>query len=157
MNADPEVMRFFPRLLTRRQSDQMLDRIRRGFRERGFGLSAVSVTSGPRFIGFVGLSVPTFEAAFLPCVEIGWRLVRTAWGNGYATEAAREALRFGFEDLGLKEVVSFTTVSNVASRRVMERLGMERDVAGDFAHPRVPVGDPLRTHVLYRLSRTEIR
>jgi ribosomal-protein-alanine N-acetyltransferase len=98
------------------------------------------------------LAVPAFEAAFTPCVEVGWRLARPAWSQGYATEGARAALRFGFDVAGLDEIVSFTTVENARSRAVMARLGMTRDPADDFEHPRLPVGDPLRPHVLYRLA-----
>ena len=105
------------------------------------------------FVGFVGLSVPTFEAHFTPCVEVGWRLARAHWGRGYATEAAGAALTFGFSDVGLDEVVSFTVPHNRPSRRVMQRLGMRRDPAEDFEHPSLPEGHPLRRHVLYRLHR----
>jgi ribosomal-protein-alanine N-acetyltransferase len=153
MNADRAVMEFMPGLRTTAESEAMVDRIERHFTQHGFGLWAVEVLGGPRFIGFVGLSVPSFEASFTPCVEIGWRLARDAWGHGYATEAAREALRFGFEEAQLQEIVSFTVPANVRSRQVMERLGMVRDPKDDFDHPRLPEGHPLRRHVLYRLSR----
>ena len=105
------------------------------------------------FIGFIGLSIPQFEAHFTPCVEIGWRLARAEWGKGYASEGARAALAFGFERLGLAEIVSFTAVSNLRSRRVMERIGMQRRAAEDFDHPNLPEGHPLRRHVLYRIAR----
>jgi ribosomal-protein-alanine N-acetyltransferase len=154
MTADKAVMEFMPKLLSTAESEAMVDRIERHFTQHGFGLWAVEVLGGPRFIGFVGLSVPSFEAPFTPCVEIGWRLSREAWGHGYATEAAQEALRFGFEEAQLQEIVSFTVPANVRSRRVMERLGMVRDPQEDFDHPRLPEGHPLRRHVLYRLSRT---
>ena len=151
LNADPEAMRFFPSALTREQSDALATLARTMLSERGWGLWAVEVVDGAPFVGFVGLNVPTFEAPFLPAVEIGWRLGREHWGHGYATEGARAAARFGFEELGLDEIVSFTSVVNERSRRVMERLGMTHDPAGDFDHPRVPKG-PLRRHVLYRLK-----
>jgi RimJ/RimL family protein N-acetyltransferase len=106
------------------------------------------------FIGFAGLAVPRFTAAFTPCVEIGWRLAVEHWGKGYATEAARLALAYGFETAGLAEIVSFTTVANLRSRAVMERLGMHRDPADDFDHPSLPDGHPLRRHVLYRIGST---
>lgn len=118
---------------------------------RGWGLWAVEVKDGPQFIGFVGLNEVDFEAHFTPAVEVGWRLARQHWGNGYATEAARAAVDFAFQELALQEIVSMTTVANERSRRVMGRLGMVRDPADDFDHPRVPAG-PLRRHVLYRLS-----
>jgi RimJ/RimL family protein N-acetyltransferase len=152
MNADPVVMEHFPAVLTRRQSDELVEKIEAGFEANGFGLWALEVRESGEFIGFAGLSVPGFEAHFTPAVEVGWRLARSAWGSGYATEAARAALRFGFEEAGLEEVVSFTTVDNDRSRAVMERLGMSRDPGDDFDHPGLPVGHPQRPHVLYRLA-----
>lgn len=158
INADPEVMEFFPSTLGRHESDALADRIQSGLTERGWGLWAVEVKSGlaneqsGEFIGYVGLSIPRFEAHFTPCVEIGWRLARSAWGHGFATEAARGAIRFGFENLHLDEIVSFTASINDRSRRVMRRLGMTHDSAGDFDHPSLPQGDRLSRHVLFRLS-----
>ena len=152
LNADPEVMEFLPNVLTRQESDAFAARIRAHFAARGYGLWAVEVVGGASFVGFVGLSHPTFDAPFMPCVEIGWRLARKYWGNGYATEAALGALAFGFCELGLHEVVSFTVAANVKSRRVMERIGMVRDPMDDFEHPSLLEGDPLRRHVLYRRS-----
>ena len=152
MGADPAVMEYFPALLSRAQSDAMIDALEAHFDARGFGLWALELAQTGEFLGFTGLAVPRFEAHFMPAVEIGWRLARPAWGHGYATEAARRALRFAFEEAGLAEVVSFTTVANLRSRAVMERIGMTRDPDGDFDHPRVPAGSPLRPHVLYRLS-----
>ena len=148
MNADARVMEHFPTPLTREPSDALADRIERGFEERGFGLWALDLDG--RFVGFAGLSVPAFDASFLPAVEIGWRLVADAWGRGLATEAARAALADGVARVGLPEVVSFTAVANVRSERVMQRLGMQPD--GTFEHPNVPEGSPLRRHVLYRLA-----
>ncbi|HSF98396.1 MAG TPA: GNAT family N-acetyltransferase [Ornithinibacter sp.] len=153
LNADPEVMRYFPAPLDRGQSDAMVDRMHDLIEERGWGLWAVERRDTGAFVGFTGLAVPRHPLPFLPCVEVGWRLARQAWGRGFATEAAREALRVGFDDLGLAEVVSFTAVSNTPSRAVMERLGMVRDMAEDFDHPALAVGDPLRRHVLYRTVR----
>ena len=103
-------------------------------------------------MGFVGLTVPSFEASFTPCVEVGWRLARAHWGKGYATEAAREALRIGFALHNLSEIVSFTVPQNVRSQAVMQKLGMRHDPADDFEHPRLPKGHRLRSHVLYRMS-----
>ena len=153
LNADPEVTRFLHGVLSRADSDRLAARIRAHFTERGFGLWAVEVPGKADFVGFVGLSVPRFEAHFTPCVEVGWRLARAHWGRGYATEGARAALAFGFESAGLAEIVSFTACANERSRAVMERLGMETDPADDFDHPSLPEGHPLRAHVLYRLSR----
>lgn len=157
LNADPEVMRHFPAVQTAEESDALVARCREGFAMHGFGYFTVRRREDGAFVGFVGLGVPSFDAPFMPCVEIGWRLVAAAWGRGYATEAAREALRFGFEEHGLAEIVSFTAVVNQPSRRVMERLGMRRDPSEDFAHPRVPLGHRLERHVLYRLSREASR
>lgn len=150
LNADPEVMRYFPAPLTRAESDALVERAARHFDEHGFGPWAVEVIGGPPFIGFVGLSNVAFAAPFTPAVEAGWRLRREAWGRGYAAEAAAAALEYGFGALGLAEIVSFTVPANLRSRRVMERVGMRRDAGGDFDHPRLPPGDPLRRHVLYR-------
>jgi ribosomal-protein-alanine N-acetyltransferase len=155
LNADPEVMRHFLRPLGRAESDALVDRIEARFEERGYGLWAVERREDGAFLGFTGLAYHSFEAHFTPCVEIGWRLDRFAWGNGYATEAAREAMRFGFEDATLDEIVSFTSKGNAASMKVMERLGMHRDPADDFDYPNVPIGHPLRRHVLYRLTSQE--
>jgi RimJ/RimL family protein N-acetyltransferase len=150
LNDDPEVMRYFPRTQTRAESFTLIERQRALIAKQGWGLWAVDAPDG--FIGFVGLSEPRFEAHFTPAVEVGWRLAKHAWGRGYATEAARAALAFGFGELGLDEIVSFTAVQNTPSRRVMERLGMTHDAAGDFDHPALAEGDPLRRHVLYRLA-----
>lgn len=152
INADPQVMEYFPAPLTRRQSDELVDSIEAGFERHRFGLWAVEVRQSAELIGFTGLAVPSFEAHFTPAVEAGWRLARSAWGCGYATEAARAALAFGFVQRDLSEIVSFTSVDNRRSRAVMERLGMTRDAADDFDHPGIEPGDPLRRHVLYRIG-----
>ena len=152
LNADPNVMEFLPALLTREQSDEMAARIRTHFQERGFGLWAVEVRGGAKFIGFVGLTVPRFEAHFTPCVEVGWRLAAEHWGQGYAPEAARAALEYGFRELKLTEIVSITVPHNLKSRRVMEKIGLRHDPTGDFLHPLLSDGHPLQQHVLYRLS-----
>ena len=155
LSNDPEVMRHFPSMPSREQVEEMVQRHRDNLAAGRPGLYAVHVKASGAFIGFVGLAVPSFEAAFMPCVEIGWRLKRSAWGQGYATEAARACLVHGFETLGLSEVVSFTTVLNEPSQAVMRRLGMHTDPAEDFDHPRVPEGHPVRRHVLYRLTADE--
>ena len=152
INADPVVMEHFPRTQTREESDLGVDGILAHFDRHGFGLWAVEVSGVSPFIGFVGLSVPGFEAHFTPAVEVGWRLAPSAWGNGYATEGALASLRFGFDVVGLEEIVSFTTTTNERSQRVMQRIGMTRDPADDWDNPRVPEG-PLRRHVLYRIRR----
>jgi RimJ/RimL family protein N-acetyltransferase len=155
LNADPQVMEHFPSLLTRDESDRYVERIRDHFARHGFGLWAVEVPGTAPFVGYVGLAVPRFEASFTPCVEIGWRLAREHWGRGYAPEAARAALHFGFERAGLDEIVSFTVPANLKSRRVMEKIGMRHDPADDFDHPSLPEGHRLRRHVLYRIGREE--
>ena len=143
LNADPVVMEHFPSTMTREESDAFADYNIATIAERGWGLWAVDPGTG--FIGFVGLNEPRFR----PGVEIGWRLARDAWGHGYATEAARAVLAFAFDELGLDEVISFTSTTNVRSQRVMERIGMTHDPADDFDHPNV-ADERLRRHVLYR-------
>ena len=140
------------RLLSRRRPGYRRGPSRTPHRRRhcGFGLWAVEVSGGSPFIGFVGLHRVPFEAPFTPAVEIGWRIARGHWGHGYATQAATEAVRYGLEQVGLDEIVSFTTPDNVRSWKVMERLGMIRDPTSDFEHPNVPIGHRLRSHVLYR-------
>ena len=155
LNADPEVMEHFPSVLSREESDAAAERIVAHFERRGFGLWAVEAPGVVDFAGFIGLAVPRFEAHFTPCVEIGWRLARPRWGNGYAAEGARAALGYGFETLLLDEIVSFTMPANGRSRGVMERIGMRHDGDDDFDHPSLPEGHPLRRHVLYRLTRAE--
>ena len=144
-------MRFFPDRLTRAQSDEFATRIRATIDRQGWDLWAVEVAEGPSFIGFVGLSRPRFRAHFTPAVEVGWRLARSYWGNGYATEAASAAVSFGFEELRLEEIVSFTSAINERSIGVMRRIGMTHNPVDDFDHPDVRYGR-LRRHVLYRIS-----
>jgi len=151
LNADPRVMEYFPSTLSREQSDEHAAQIRAAMDEHGFGLWAVEVPGVSSFIGFVGLSIPRFEAPFMPCVEIGWRIAHEQWDRGYATEGARAALDVAFGELALPEVVSFTSITNDRSRRVMERVGMQRNEGEDFDHPQLPEGHPLRRHVLYRI------
>lgn len=152
MNADPAVAEFLGCPLTRAESDAFVERIRQGWATKGYGLWAVeAVDAGGDFVGYVGLWDALFEAPFTPAVEVGWRLARPAWGHGYATEGARAALAWGFEVAKLPEILTFTAAVNARSRAVMERLGMTHDPAEDFDHPRVPEGDVLRRHVVYRL------
>jgi RimJ/RimL family protein N-acetyltransferase len=154
INADPRVMDFMPAVLSRDESDRMAERIDAHFREHGFGLYAAELRADRSFIGFIGLAIPSFQAAFTPCVEIGWRLSADHWGQGLATSGARAVVRKAFGDLQIKELVSFTTPGNFRSRRVMEALGMTHDLSDDFDHPNLPDRHVLRRHVLYRLSRT---
>ena len=153
LNADPRVMEHFPAPLTRAESDAMVERIVGHFELHGHGLWAVEIPGVTAFAGFIGLNVPVFAAPFMPCVEIGWRLAGDLWRRGYAREGAAAVLKFAFEVQRLPEVVSFTVPHNVRSRRVMEAIGMKRDLTGDFEHPLVPAGHALRAHVLYRLAR----
>ena len=153
LNADPAVMRYFAGVIGREASDRSIDVWRAELAERGWSNWAVERVRTGEFIGFVGLSVPRrAELPFMPCVEVGWRLARAFWRHGYATEAARAALRVGFERLGLPEIVSFTSLINLPSRAVMERIGMI-DSGEDFDHPALPEGSELRRHCLYRISR----
>ena len=153
LNSDPVVMEYFLSTHTRDESDVFADRIETEFARRGYGLWAVEVPGMSDFIGYVGLAYHDFPAHFTPAVEIGWRLDRPYWGQGFATEAAAAAVADGFERAGLDEIVSFTATINLRSIRVMEKLGMTHDLADDFDHPRLPEGHRLRRHVLYRLSR----
>ncbi len=153
LNADPRVMEFMPSCLGLTESDLLLDRIECHFLAHGFGLYAVELRGDRSFVGFVGMSVPGFDAPFMPAVEIGWRVAYEHWSKGLATEGAREVVRHAFEELQLEGLVSFTTPLNLRSLRVMEKLGMTHDASDDFEHPNLPVGHWLRPHVLQRLSR----
>lgn len=153
LNADPRVSEFLAAPITREHSDEMVSRVADCWRARGYGLWAVERVDRAEFIGYVGLWPAEFAAHFTPAVEVGWRLAAAHWGHGFATEGGQAALRYGFDVLGLGEIVSFTAVGNRRSRRVMERLGMRRDPDGDFDHPAVQPGNPVRPHVLYRLPR----
>lgn len=155
MFADPEVMEFLMPVQDRAEIDAIIGRVRGHFDRHGFGWWAAEVPGVAPFIGFIGLWHIPFEAHFTPAVEVGWRLTRAHWGKGYATEGARAALEAGFTQLGFDEIVSLTVPANTRSRRVMERIGMTRDPADDFDHPRLAVDNPMRRHVLYRLSRSD--
>lgn len=155
LNADPEVMAHFPSTLTREQSDAHVGSILARWAEHGYGLWAVERCDTGDFIGFVGLARADFAADFTPAVEVGWRLARAHWGHGFATEAGRASLAHAFGELGVPDVVSFTARTNRPSVRVMQRLGLS--FAGEFEHPRVPVGHPVRPHVLYRITAEQWR
>ena len=152
MNADDRVMEFFPKKLSLEESREILARLKNGIEERGWGFWAVEING--ELAGFTGLAKPAFEAHFTPCTEIGWRFRPQFWGQGYATEAARLALLFAFSTLRLEEVVAFTATVNLRSVKVMQRLGMVHDPAGDFDHPKLATGHVLQRHVLYRLRNT---
>jgi ribosomal-protein-alanine N-acetyltransferase len=149
MNKDPAVMQYFPRVYTEDESIAMVGRIGAFFDEHGYGLYALELRQTGEFIGYAGFAKPTFDSWFTPCIEIGWRLRQEYWGSGLATEAARACLEHGFQKLGLVEVFSFTALLNTRSERVMQRVGMTR--LGEFDHPRMEPGHPLRPHVLYNI------
>jgi RimJ/RimL family protein N-acetyltransferase len=153
MNADPAVMEHMQGLMSPESSDAFLDRIEAHWEAHGWGLWAVEVSGVAPFVGYVGLWPADYVVPGM--VEVGWRLASAHWGHGYATEAARESLRFGFTEVGLDEIVSFTVPQNVRSWRVMERIGLVRDAAGDFDHPRVdPIAYPhLVSHAMYRVRK----
>jgi RimJ/RimL family protein N-acetyltransferase len=152
INADPQVMRYFPAPLTRGESDALLARIVAHFDAHGFGLWALEIVGACTLAGFVGLARTSFDAWFTPCVEVGWRLAPSQWGKGYATEAARAVLSAGFDRFGLEEIVSFTAASNRPSWQLMQRLGMQPE--GAFEHPRLP-GHALAHHLLYKITRPQ--
>ncbi len=157
MNADPRVMEYLSPPLSPAESDALMRRAQDHINRRGYGLWAVELKANATFAGFIGLMIPSFEAHFTPCVEIGWRLAFEFQGQGLATEGAREVLHRAFDDYKLNEVVSFTAAGNARSRRVMEKLGMSYNPTDDFDHPRVPEGNPLRRHVLCRIGRDSER
>jgi len=154
MNADPEVMQYFPATLTEEQTRAGVEIWRTQFAERGWSNWAVELKQSGEFIGFIGLSIPRRPLPFSPCVEVGWRLARRFWGHGYATEGGKASLAVGFERLGITEIVSFTSLANLPSRAVMERIGM-RNTRRDFDHPAVPDGSPLRRHCLYAITSVQ--
>lgn len=156
MNADPDVMRHYPSTLTRAASDHVVERLERHFDQHGFGIWAVEHRSRRTLIGFTGLQHVPFEARFTPAVEIAWRLARSEWGHGYATEAAEASLQFARAELGLAEVVAMAVPANTRSIALMERIGMTRNPADDFDNPLLPAGSHLRWHVLYRIAAADI-
>ena len=153
MNQDPRVREYFPNILTKEESDHFVSLMANHIEKLGWGFWAVSLIDTSEFIGFIGLEDVYFKAHFTPAVEIGWRLAYKYWGKGYATEGARAALKYGFEVLGLDQIVSFTTVENLRSRNVMEKIGMHHSVQDDFNHPNFSEQHKLRPHVLYRLEQ----
>ena len=154
MNADPRVMEFFPRPYDRATAEDFAARARADLERDGFGWWVVEEKNGSPFAGVISLQAVPFRAAFTPANEVGWRFVFDKWGHGYATEGAKAALEFAFSQLGWREVIAMTSLLNVRSRRVMERLGMTRDPVDDFEHPRILEGHRLRRHVVYRIKRS---
>lgn len=157
MSADPRVMEFFPRTSDRAEAFEQVDRFATRLGEDGYGFWAVEIANGAPFAGMLALVDVPADLPFAPALEVGWRFAPEAWGYGYATEGARALLDFAFTALRRDEVVAMTAAINVRSRGVMERLGMSRDPADDFDHPRVPPESPIRRHVLYRIGRAETR
>lgn len=155
INADPKVMEFYESTLTQLQSDNLAEKIQAGYANRNYGSWAIEVQGGDSFIGYAGLNYWDLKVDFAPCFEIGWRLSSAHWGFGYATEAARKVLSYGFEVLKIPEIVSMATIQNMRSRRVMERLGMVHHPKENFHHPKLAIEHPLSLRVLYRLSYEE--
>jgi RimJ/RimL family protein N-acetyltransferase len=153
MNKDADVMEYFPKHLTDSESMESIDRINFSFDNNGLGLFAVENKSTKEFIGFTGFAIPKFNTFFTPCVEIGWRFQKKSWGQGFATEAAKACLKYGFEILGFEKIVSFTSSINKKSEQVMQRIGMSH--IGEFNHPEIDINDPLCQHVLYQINKSE--
>ncbi|MBS1598164.1 MAG: GNAT family N-acetyltransferase [Bacteroidetes bacterium] len=147
MNRDPEVMKFFPAIMNELETGAMIKRIHHRFEKSGFGFYAVEEKSTNQFIGFTGFGIPPFESFFTPCIEIGWRLKKEVWGRGYATEAAKACVQFGFEKLSFDRITSFTSVLNINSEKVMQKIGMKK--IGEFDHPFLEKENKLCRHVLY--------
>lgn len=153
LNADPVVMEYFPSVRSPGETMAQIGRIVSNMDERGYGFFAVERKDNGQFIGFTGLTNAPFESWFTPCVEIGWRLSRENWGCGFATEAAKACLYYGFDRLGLGEIYSFTSIHNTRSEQVMKKIGMVKE--GVFGHPSIADGNWLKEHVLYKISRDE--
>jgi [ribosomal protein S5]-alanine N-acetyltransferase len=153
INADPEVMKFFPGPLSKVETERFVSAIENHFNEKGFGLYAVDELASCDFIGFIGLNTATFESDFTPCVEVGWRLSPEYWGKGFATEGALACLKKGFQEFSLEEIVSFTSAINNRSVAVMKRIGLKYRM--DFDHPRLDPKSQLCKHALYSLTRME--
>lgn len=154
LNRNPDVMEFFPKPLTPEETRNMIKRIALSFEQHGYGLFAVEKRSTQEFLGFTGFARPTFETYFTPCVEIGWRLKKEAWGNGYATEAALACLDYGFQTLHFDRILSFTSVLNTRSEKLMQRIGLTK--IGQFDHPNIDPAHALCRHVVYGLERPEM-
>jgi RimJ/RimL family protein N-acetyltransferase len=153
LNADPAVMEFLGPLMSRVQTEAQLRAFDDEWVRLNYGLLCVTRHDDDRCLGFIGLHVPTFEAPFLPAVEIGWRLATEAWGQGLATEGASAVRRWAHDELELDEIISITAATNLRSQRVMTKIGLHRDERDDFDHPRVDPASPLVHHVLFRGRR----
>jgi len=155
MSTNPQVMQYFPKLLNRTESDAFIDKVKAIIELKGWGFWAVELKETQQFIGFVGLHDQPTQFSFSPCVEIGWRLDQAFWGKGYASEAANAALAFAFDQLKLEKVVSFTTLDNKKSQKVMEKIKMRKIT--EFQHPALDLNHPLSWHVLYEISKQEFK
>lgn len=155
LNQNEEVMRYFPNTLSLDETMALIEKIKNKFAAQGFGWWATELKENHKFIGFIGLNIPDFETDFTPCVKIGWRLAHEYWGQGLTVEGAKKCLEIGFNELNLSEIVSFTTKDNYRSERVMQKLGIIRDVNFDFHHPKLALDHPLSLHMLYRLSKKD--
>lgn len=155
LNRDKDVMEFFPSIYSPEQSTQMVGRIRDCYQQNGYCFYACELKQTAEFMGFIGFAKPGFESFFTPCVEIGWRLAKRFWGKGFATEGAAACLEYGFNHLGFIEIYSFTAVLNKKSERIMQKTGMVK--AGEFEHPSLSDGHPLKTHVLYKKAPEKSR
>ena len=151
LNANPDVMRFFPAMLTREQSDAAAQRYQQGLAARGYGFWAVERKEQGDFIGFIGIQPLKPDLPCAPGVEIGWRLASHCWRKGYASEGAKAVRDFAFQTLQLSELKSITPIINQPSRGVMEKIGM-CDSGANFLHPLVSAGHPLHEHVMYQIS-----
>ena len=149
MNEDADVMKYFPHTLSKKESLDFYNAIQEEFRAKGYGLYAVEVKETAEFIGFIGFHKATFPSDFTPCIEIGWRLKKSAWNQGYATEGAKACLQYGCDTLHFKQIYSFTACINTPSEKVMKNIGMH--YVKNFHHPRVDMSSPLKEHVLYEL------
>jgi len=152
MNLDKEVMKYFLSVLTKEQTIEFYDRVQKHFLENGFGLYVVENTITQEFLGYTGFMIANFEASFTPCVEIGWRFKKQYWGKGYATEAAKACLNYGFDTLGFDKIYSFTATPNIKSENVMKRIGMIK--TGTFSHPKIDKEHILNLHVIYEIEKS---
>lgn len=155
INLDKQVHQFLGVVADRQQTQAMITRWIKHYQEKGYSLYAVELKASHELIGFIGIITPNFEAHFTPAIEIGWRLSSKHWNQGYATEGAKAVLQYAFTQLGLEEIVSFTATTNLASQRVMQKIGLQQDKKGTFDHPNIDKDSPLMPHVLYRLKRSE--
>ena len=154
INSHSQVCKYLPKQLTELESDELARKIIQKFDVQGFGMFALEEKENKEFIGFTGLNIPNFEAPFMPAIEIGWRLAVDYWGKGLATEAAFAVMEYAFFELNLSEIVSFTVPENIASQRVMQKIGMSHDPSSDFCHPDLPPNHRLSRHVLYRKRKS---